>query len=60
VGYLFILKEKIRRIGGCKGRLSRVYLTVVQNIDILLYSGFVADDVVVFLLGGVVTFTLLK
>jgi hypothetical protein len=21
------LKEKIRRIGGCKGRLSRVYLT---------------------------------
>jgi hypothetical protein len=27
VGYLFILKEKIRRIGGCKGRLSRVYLT---------------------------------
>jgi hypothetical protein len=30
VGYLFILKEKIRRIGGCKGRLSRVYLTPLQ------------------------------
>jgi hypothetical protein len=26
-GLLFRLKEKIRRIGGCKGRLPRVYLT---------------------------------
>ncbi len=27
MGYLFRLKEKIRRIGGCKGRSPRVYLT---------------------------------
>ncbi len=26
-GLLFELKEKIRRIGGCKGRSPRVYLT---------------------------------
>ncbi len=33
MGYLFWLKEKIRRIGGCKGRLSRVYLTQISTLS---------------------------
>jgi hypothetical protein len=40
VGYLFRLKEKIRRIGGCKGRLSRVYLTSPVSLALTPSSSY--------------------
>jgi hypothetical protein len=36
VGYYLDFKEKIRRIGGCKGRSPRVYLTDTEVIKLVV------------------------